>query len=75
MNKYYIKEEGETLVECVEAHCGNYFDTWEEALSKAHANVSPGACYSIVNEDGKTYATGITSEIKSPGSEDPGPNI
>lgn len=58
--KYYILEGDEFLHEAIEAHCGNYFDTPEEAALEAPKGTSPGSKWYIVDEKGKTIIEGQT---------------
>lgn len=58
---FYIREEGETTEEAIEAHdCGG-FDSVEDAVAKAPLNVSPGAKWAIIDIKGKVYRTGPAS--------------
>jgi hypothetical protein len=53
MSSYYIREEGETTDEAIDAHCGFSFDSADFAAQEAPKNVSPGAKWDIIDQDGK----------------------
>lgn len=55
---FYVREEGETTEEAVDAHFGDGYDTPEEAAKDANNNVSPGAGWDIVDRKGNVYRSG-----------------
>jgi hypothetical protein len=56
--RYYIREEGETTQESIEAHCDDGFDSWERARDQANQNVDFGSKWDIVDRNGTVYASG-----------------
>ena len=57
--EYFIREDGETLEESIEAHGDNSFNTVNEAINEAKANVSEGSGFKVVDRTGKVYAQGV----------------
>lgn len=51
--KYYLKEDGETTQDAVRAHGQYFFKSVGEAVIAAETEISPGAFYSVINDEGE----------------------
>lgn len=59
-DRFYIREEGETTEEAIEAHCFDGFTDIDEAASQAPKNVNPGSRWDIVDHNGNVYRSGVS---------------
>lgn len=57
--RYYIREEGETTEEAIEAHCYDGFDSIWLAEVEAPKNVSPQSKWDVIDRNGKVYKSGV----------------
>lgn len=55
---FFIREQGETTEEAVEAHCGNFFNSVDDAAREAPKNVSPGVEWEVVDIRGHVLRAG-----------------
>ena len=64
--RYYIREEGETTEEAIQAHCNGGFESLKEAEREAPKNVDFGAKWDVVDRNGKIYASGVAPQKCEP---------
>lgn len=57
---YYLREQGETVKEAIEAHVDGGFEDALDAVEAADRNITPGAAYEVIDQDGVTYFRGTT---------------
>ena len=56
--KFYIREEGETTEDAVEAHVNGSYSGMSTAFKEGPKNVSPGRKFDIIDDTGYVHASG-----------------